>query len=721
MGNSKSKEFKKSEYGEELKQTASKLLQDTEHLLLNSSSKLDLMKKGHIDIRNSIEKDLSSLRNIVNKGGEIKLGVIGRSLNQEKLINSLYLSQAKNDSDTNTFISSTKIKEKNILNNHNLDEELSQTLQSLLTHNLGKNLKSNSNVKLTNYYPTPELINENLITTCSSRLNTLNQLEGSNDLEIEIDDVIKFLLFSALHDMMIYLPERGNLKNEISYLDFIAEDLLILKLLRRNNLYILVDKSDVHLTNDLTKKKLQELILKLGSTVIHELDYADSEKDKIKYLGSMIYKHGDNFAKGATIEEISFIKKKFDEILNQNEYREYCDKIRSEQEEEESKKKKDPKYEVKQIPKKSFNEFKQKYINKMNDIFSTSTGIDKFEEQLFHSFFKIINDKVNLIRSNISFKVFLFDNFSELEMNNDFSNSVIITRNEIVDELNQSFNNFKNILLSEQGNLIKSCDDLMTKIIDNKNLALQANVGYFENTPREAILNLFNIFGNFVPYNKLISQSRKEYFTFNKNIFTTMTKLSNVCFKIFEMLSRTISNKYSSLFAEMQKKQSQTIFEKMMKENNGSYSSSFTLNDFPIEDIVKSKLEKINVISLHLLSIFGFTNFSLREITPWYIFPSYGGASMFLLSLFGTFKLNLPFKVSMYGGGAFVISLLLSYLLKMKYVSDSKSNFEKNIDQLISFLSVKKDKIVEFEKVFDKFCEIYTRETLELIDLISGI
>lgn len=719
MGNTINKEFKKSEYGEEIKQTATKLIQDTEHLLINSSKKVEIMKKGHTEIRNSIEKDLTSLRKIVNKGGEIKLGVIGRTINQEKLINSLYLG-VKNDSDTNTFISSTKIKEKNILNNHNLDEDLSQTLQSLLTHNLGKNTHSNSNVKLANYYPTAELINENLLLTCSSRLNTLNQLEGSEDLEIEIDDVIKFLLFSALHDMLIYLPERGNLKNELSYLDFISDDLLILKLLRRNNLYILIDKSDTTLNCNLNKKKLQELILKLGSTVIHELDYANSEKDKIKYLGSMIYKHGDNFAKGATVEEVNFIKKRFDEILNQNEYREYCDKIRTDQEEEDKKKKADAKYEVKKITKKSFNEFKLKYVDKMQDIFSTCTGVDKFEEQLFNSFFKIINDKVNLIRSNISFKAFLYSNFDELEMNNDFNNSVIITRNEIVDELNQSFNQFKQILRSEQGNLIKSCDDLMTKIIDNKSSSLNSKASFFENSAREALLNLFNVFGNFVPYNNLISQSRKEYFTFNKNIFSTMTKLSNVCFKIFEMLSRTISNKYSDLFAEMQKKQSQSIFEKMMKSESNS-STFNSLRDFPIEEIVKSKLEKINVLSLHLLSIFGFTNFSLREVTPWYIFPSYGGASMFMLSLFGTFKLNLPFKVSMYGGGAFVVCLLLSYLLKMKYVSDSKSNFEKNIDQLISFLSVKKDKIVEFENVFDKFSEIYTRETLELIDLISGI
>ncbi len=44
-----------------------------------------------------------------------------------------------------------------------------------------------------------------------------------------------------------------------------------------------------------------------------------------------------------------------------------------------------------------------------------------------------------------------------------------------------------------------------------------------------------------------------------------------------------------------------------------------------------------------------------------------------------------------------------------------------NTENLINFISLKKDKIIHFENIYQKFYQIYSRETIEFIDLIAGV
>lgn len=702
MGNNQNKSSAPVEFGEDLRESSREIISKTEEILRKKRN--SDMKPGHVAIARSIDKEIAVLRKVSEKGGEVKVGILGRSTNQERLVDALFLSQARHNCEFNTFISSKQIKTSHILTKNNLDEETKLILDKQINHNLKPYAHKNANLIFTKHYPTPSIINDNLIVTCSSKLkpvisNIIEDNQNHMDIEIDIDNVIKFLLFSALHDLLIYIPDDRNLNNEISYLDFISNNMLILKLIKRNNFFIILDKKRGGVSNH----KMQNLITKLGKTVIHELDYSNAEKDKIKFLGCMIKKHGSKFVRNSAYDEIEFINSKFDRILKGEEYQMYLQEKKDEEREEKLKKIKNPEYKMKKVERVSFEEFKRIYVSGVSDLFHSFSNIDSVEESLFQAFLNIISSKINLIRSNINFKLLLFENYNEIEDNSDFLNTLIITRNEMVEDMQKSFNDIKEILKTEETHLIDSCETLMTSVLEKKTLALDKERDGLKST----IFDIFDASGDFVPYNGLIHQARKEFSAFNKNTFVVLSRISNLSFKILDLLSKSISNKYTSLFLNLEKKH---------------YTSNII--NHSIDEIIKSKLDNINTLAIHLLSIFGNTNFNLEKKYPWYIIPSFAGSSALIFSLLNALVSKNSTTMVTYpiiGGALFTIGLIFSNILKRNYINQSRQNFLHNIEHLIGFISLKKDKIVHFPFVFDKFCEIYSRETLELLDLVTGI
>ena len=72
--------------------------------------------------------------------------------------------------------------------------------------------------------------------------------------------------------------------------------------------------------------------------------------------------------------------------------------------------------------------------------------------------------------------------------------------------------------------------------------------------------------------------------------FKILTEISNFSFRILELLSRNISNKYSNLFLEIEKRE----IERQINNNLFDYKAKENLS---IEDIIKSKLERINILA----------------------------------------------------------------------------------------------------------------------------
>lgn len=220
------------------------------------------------------------------------------------------------------------------------------------------------------------------------------------------------------------------------------------------------------------------------------------------------------------------------------------------------------------------------------------------------------------------------------------------------------------------------------------------------------------------------------YFAFNTSIFLQITKISNLCYGIIDLLTRNISYKYINLFIELENKQNSSFIEKYLKSPLGLNSESNfyknNINNISIEEIIKSKLESINLLCLEMCSIFGFNNFTLNSIYPWYNIASYGGT--FISSLIALYTLNkisltnILFPLALIKGSlfsviAFGFTFIVSYKLKSKFENDSKQAYIENTKLLIQFLAKKKDKLLNFGNQYKKFCQVYSKESLELLNL----
>ena len=181
--------------------------------------------------------------------------------------------------------------------------------------------------------------------------------------------------------------------------------------------------------------------------------------------------------------------------------------------------------------------------------------------------------------------------------------------------------------------------------------------------------------------------------------------------------------KYLNLFIDLQKKEQKGFLDKYLKNFYSTTNGTkyFDINNVSIEELIKSKLEKINILSIHLFSIFGYINFELEQISPWYTFPSYGGVLGGIFMILAGFKARNMIGFTLAGGVTCACSILLSLYLKKIYIKNSKDNFIMNAEKMIQFLAMKKDKIIGFTEVLEKFFSIYSKECLELLDLVTNI
>ena len=88
MGSQNSKESQ-IEYGEEIKLNCEQLIHHSEQVLSHNQN--PNLSQGHRNILSSIQQDVDGLKKIISGGGEIKVGLVGRSSEQEKLVDILYL------------------------------------------------------------------------------------------------------------------------------------------------------------------------------------------------------------------------------------------------------------------------------------------------------------------------------------------------------------------------------------------------------------------------------------------------------------------------------------------------------------------------------------------------------------------------------------------------------------------------------------------------------
>jgi hypothetical protein len=189
-----------------------KLIKDTRDYIYHTKNHLsgnpNPNEKTHL--KNSICSDLNSLDNLIINGCGIKVGIIGRDERVSQLTNTLFINTelTRGDSLGNTFISSDKIKFKNILNENGLDPMTQNIATPLMDFHFKSHRQKNSNIKLANYTPIPSFIQNNLIysTTGSMKNFTENDASSEIDFGIDMDDLTKFLLFSILHDLTIYVP-----------------------------------------------------------------------------------------------------------------------------------------------------------------------------------------------------------------------------------------------------------------------------------------------------------------------------------------------------------------------------------------------------------------------------------------------------------------------------------------------------------------------------------
>ena len=706
------------EIGDNLKSQIKDFIQKTDKIL-DSNEKNSFT---HLRVKQSINKDLKSLKACTEKGGNLKIGIISRTEDVTQLVNTLYLDNLHTDTNRNTLISSKNIKDKTILSNNNIQQDSEQSISKLMSSSLKDSVHKNQNILITKFFPgSPDIINDNLMLTCSSNLKTIHS-HLEHKIEIDIDDMNKFLLFSALHDLLIYLPDKENLKNEISYLDLLSDNMLILKLLRRGNFYIVNRKFSAR---DIDVK-LNDLIIKLGKTVVHQLNYEKAEEDKVRYLGVMIEKYGTKYVKNISYDNLKRIKLKFDDYLKQNEFKEYMNKISNEEKHEEEKAILDPNYIKKEITKLGFHEFKRDYVNKFftfGQKFKTTSGIDHLEESLTNSFMQIINNKFSILRSNISFKIMLYENLEELEGCNEFLNSLVLTRTQIVEDIEKSFGEMTNYILNEENILFTYCDKLMNEITNLRTIANDFK-------GESSFLNIFNLYGNQVPFNQYLKNLRNNYYSFNGVVFRTLTKISNGIYRNLDILTKRISNYYTALFLEIENKSLSKIISGRNRTSFYDFNmSSDYLNNLSIQEIINSKIEKVNVLAINLFSAFGYSNFLLDGVYPYYLIPSYGGPLVFLTFSLLSEYLSTPlrwfgfniFRMNLTGAFILLSSFLLAEYLEQVYRKNSKENFMINSEKLLSFMALKKDKVMYLKDDLNNFCKIYSKETLELIDLILGI
>jgi hypothetical protein len=366
----------------------------------------------------------------------------------------------------------------------------------------------------------------------------------------------------------------------------------------------------------------------------------------------------------------------------------------------------------------SYESFRSNYLSsECFKKFKTNSGIDKIEERLFQNFFNILSSKINIYRSNIAFKGYLYENFSYLDSNNEFSNSLIITRNEIIENIEEQFKLKENLFVNVRKELSNKIDEYTYKI---KNII---DSGSDENVKiKSSFWNIFNLSGNFIPYNDLITKSRHQYYKFNKEVFEQLTDLSNKLCLITSCLTRFVSSKYLQLFIDLQNRQTKSLIERTMQGNSSSSNDVFDINsNKQVEELVRYKLDKFNTTAIHLLSIFAFSDFTLESSTSYYWLPAYGGIAGYIMSsVFASFGKKYLI-LSLGSGLTSTLLLFLASYLKNKFIDSSKENFKFNTDKLIKFLYTKNMKLFMFQQQFDRLCGLFEKDALELLDLISGL
>jgi hypothetical protein len=676
MGSSTSKE----NIGNNLKQDKEKFIIETENYLDRLNNNFSSDDKIIID---SIKQDLKLLKTMNNNQDFLKLGILRRGLGTYKIENLLFLTDM---SDSNQLITSYRNESSNLIphNINNID-----ITKSLFDYYYPKIKNQNGELKIPTYFPIPTLISKNLTTFISKPLNELMPNFYGKDnfiLELDIDNFNKLVLFTIINDIIIYTPS-DDIENELAYLEFISENSMIVKLLRKNHLYILIDKNSCY-DEGYVKNKLQNLLLRLEKTTIFEIDFKLAKEDKILFFGVMIERDESQYIDKMSYSDVKYIKNKFEIILRRR-----FETLK------ESKKKSENNSECVNEDA-EYKKFRRNFIYKFGNKFQTASGIDQFEDSLITTMINLMNSKINLIKSNINLKKFLLDSIPELETNSDIFNSLIITRSEIVEEIDNCVLQLKETFDSQKNRLITECDSFVL-IIDSMR-ALRPP----DDMNRPDLINYFDIFGNISPYTQMTISLRSDYYNFNKTAFDSLSTVSNCSYNYLEALNRFVVNKYSSLFLELERKK-WNIFA----FNRGADCLS-------PEQIIKSKLGVSNMLAVYFYSLIGFTNFKLGKLFPYYCIPSICG-SLISVTVLIIKRLSLN---SIIGAGCVMgVSLILSKLLQKLFIKQSRDRFFLNTSLLLGFMREKKENLKSVDGIIDKFAMLYSSETLEILDLVSKV
>lgn len=375
-----------------------------------------------------------------------------------------------------------------------------------------------------------------------------------------------------------------------------------------------------------------------------------------------------------------------------------------------------------------------------------NSNIIKFEQDYQLTLEKLLINKISLLKQKINIELMIkVHNSKKHEDNNELNNFLLISRNDIIDIINSSFDKMDEIIKTQNNRLSKICNKLITNINQIK-LALEENripntedqtFNFKDYTINLSYTDIFNYKGNFCNYNNGIIFLKKKYFEFNFELLSCLAEISNQCFAIIENMREEIHSTYSQIFMEIQKgylssANTSSNISNIQASSEDSYKVDCNVSKLDFDSnsnsikstqlLIDSKLKEVDSFILELYKVFSKVDFKLERSLKYYLIPTGIGLATTLYTLYSFYSLNIMHFVTL--GFAFntaigLGSFILSYYLTKKYREKNKMLFYDNLILLEKFINDKNSEIeTKMRLKLYGYKDEFSKKACELVDQI---
>lgn len=321
----------------------------------------------------------------------------------------------------------------------------------------------------------------------------------------------------------------------------------------------------------------------------------------------------------------------------------------------------------------SLSEFKNNYLLNMNMNFESKSGLENLEKSIKSELLNVLLNKIEIKKSILNYKLMLRESIHGRNEDNELKNFIFLSRNEVIEELNDTFEKLNQIILKEQVKVNIICVELEEGINYIKNDLNTLEYRKFTN-----FFNIFNFSGSFSQYYKKLDYINKKYSAFNLKIFEAVTSICNQCYPQIEEMRKKIVKIYIDILSELDKSKFKFI------------NSNQNFDIAQVKCVIMNELRRIDLFILKIYKLFGNITFSFKKAEKFYLIPTVIGS---LSSAFGVLYLYLNpsslmrnVNILIGTGITSCFMFMLSFYMTKVFEDSNKDKFSENINLLSKYI-----------------------------------